>query len=159
MSCDRIKNIVSEIAQELSIEEAVLMAIIKTESDCNPLAYNKYTNAMGLMQITPVALKHVVQLSGKEVRLDDLYEPRTNIWVGAFYLKWLKFYFDRKFSGISTWHLTFMAYNWGIGNVVKWLNMEKPNHAKVINIPQETKDYLVKFDFWYNYYKKQQKSV
>jgi soluble lytic murein transglycosylase len=154
MNKENIFDVIQHVSKEFNIDEDIIKAIIKIESDFVPEARNKYSGAVGLMQITQPALAQVVMLSGKSIRLDQLTDVFTNIWVGTYYFKWLWDYFRKHYANLSTIDLALMAYNWGIGNVSKWLKMENPFHFKVIQIPQETKDYIFKFHFWYNYYKR-----
>ena len=97
---------------------------------------------LGLMQLmTDTAMWIASQIHDDSFTLDKLYDPKTNIRYGTWYLASLK----REFKGNEV--LMLAAYNAGRGNVKQW--MEKYNwgfdfsdHEK---IPfDETRGYVAK---------------
>ncbi|CCK75957.1 Lytic transglycosylase catalytic [Oleispira antarctica RB-8] len=108
-------------ALKWQVPAALIMAIMHTESAFNPLA-RSHIPAFGLMQIVPKSAgRDASRLVFGEERLlvgRDLYEPETNIEMGAAYLHIL----DRKYlKGItddkSRQLCVVAAYNTGAGNV------------------------------------------
>ena len=88
-------------------------------------------NATGLMQITPIAQQEI-NLQHPDV-LFDRYNTLDNIIIGDAYLEWLGLTFNNKYQVL-------MAYNWGIGNVIKWRTNPEANP-----IPKETQNYIKKY--------------
>ena len=73
----------SDAAARYRINVDLLRAIGKTESNFDPLAINPDSHAMGVMQIHPV---HLPTLQRYKIEQRDLYDPCTNIRVGAWVL-------------------------------------------------------------------------
>lgn len=107
-------------------------AIKQIESGGNPKAWNKRTNARGLYQITPICLAHYHAVVGNLwITEKNLFDPEINTMVAAWYFSWLE---GQGLDDIEQ----VAAFNWGIGNVRKWLRDEK-------DLPKETQDYLTKY--------------
>jgi soluble lytic murein transglycosylase-like protein len=106
-------------------------AIKQIESGGNPKAFNKGSGARGLYQITPICLKHYNEVHGRKVGLDELFKPETNLTVATWYFSWLEG------QGLDEGD-QIIAYNWGIGNLMKY-------RAGVKDLPKETQDYLTKY--------------
>ena len=85
---------IAEAAQRFELPAAWIRAVMRTESDGDPLATSP-KGAMGLMQIMPEtwAELHIRYRLG-----DDAYDPHDNIIAGAAYIREL---FDR--YGSSGW--------------------------------------------------------
>jgi len=106
-------------AKKYNLDSCLLAAVIKTESNFNARALSDQ-GAMGLMQIMPETGKWVAdQIGLKGYSADKLYDPETNILIGAWYLSSL----NEEFGGNKV--LVLAAYNGGSGNVKKWLQSEK----------------------------------
>jgi membrane-bound lytic murein transglycosylase C len=114
---------VEKSAAKWQVSEALIMAIMHTESAFNPLA-RSHIPAFGLMQIVPKSAgRDASRLVFGEERLlkgRDLFEPETNIEMGAAYLHIL----DRRYlKGItdakSRQLCVIAAYNTGAGNVAR----------------------------------------
>jgi len=88
-------------------------------------------NATGLMQITPIAQQEIN--SQYHDLVFDRYNTLDNIMLGDAYLEWLGLTFTNKYQVL-------MAYNWGIGNVIKWRTNLEANP-----IPKETQNYIKKY--------------
>lgn len=81
------------------------------------------------MQIMPATWKGLTEEMGKQNY--DINNNENNIEVGTYYLNKLKNKYGEDY-------LALMAYNWGPGNVDKWIkNGKNPD-----SIPKETKNYL-----------------
>jgi hypothetical protein len=95
-----------EAAQKFALPLTLLLAVARGESDFNPRAQSK-RDAYGLMQIRwPGTAQHLgIQ------RLNDLYDPCTNVQAGARYLREL---LDRYQGNL---HLALAAYNYGPGRI------------------------------------------
>jgi membrane-bound lytic murein transglycosylase C len=114
---------VATYAAEFGLSEAVVMAIIHTESFFNPLA-RSHIPAFGLMQIVPgTAGKDAARLIYKRPRLFSskfLFNPQNNIRVGSAYLHVLYYqYLDEITHPESRLYYTLAAYNGGIANVAR----------------------------------------
>ncbi|MFT7235476.1 MAG: membrane-bound lytic murein transglycosylase C [Methylophagaceae bacterium] len=114
---------VEKSAAKWQVPAALIMAIMHTESAFNPMA-RSHIPAFGLMQIVPQSAgRDASRLVFGEERLlkgRDLYEPETNIEMGAAYLHIL----DRKYlKGITDANsrqlCVIAAYNTGAGNVAR----------------------------------------
>lgn len=89
-----------------AIHESILHAIARTESAMNPKAINRNTNGsvdVGLMQINSRWFPHLAEMG---IQPGDLWEPCTNIHVGA----WVLAGYIRQFG--YTWK-AIGAYNAG----------------------------------------------
>lgn len=106
-------------------------AIKQIESAGNPKAHNKRTNARGHYQITPICLAHFREETRFSFTMDDMFDPKKNEIVAAWYFGWLERQGLDDIEQVA-------AFNWGIGNVRKWLNGKK-------DLPKETQDYLTKY--------------
>ncbi|BAU56525.1 transglycosylase SLT domain-containing protein [Halorhodospira halochloris] len=110
-------------AQEYGVDEALMMAIMHSESSFNPMA-RSHIPAYGLMQIVPeTAGKDIAQQVYGEPRLlspDYLYNAENNIQAGAAYLDILE---SSHLSSIedpeSRMYAVIAAYNTGAGNVAR----------------------------------------
>jgi len=111
------------IAKEEGVDPELVQAVIWQESRGNPNAVSK-AGARGFMQLMPV--------TAKEMGVTDASDPEQNIRAGTQYLKKML----GTFNGDE--RLALMAYNWGPGNVKKWL-AAGGDPAK---IPNETLRYV-----------------
>ena len=123
-----------------------VFAIISIESSWDPEAKSP-AGAIGLMQITQPALDQVNSIYQVNLALEDMLRPDRNIFVGMRYLRWLY----RVFEQLPHAPLfSIIAYNWGIGNVLAWLDGKK----RIQDIPLETKDYVLKYLYWKHFWQK-----
>lgn len=111
------------IAKEEGVDPELVQAVIWQESRGNPGAVSR-TGARGFMQLMPA--------TAKEMGVTDVSDPEQNIRGGTKYLKKMLDAFD------GDERLALMAYNWGIGNVKKWLAAG----ADPTKIPNETLRYI-----------------
>ena len=125
VSVEEVENAVERYAWQFHLHPALLLAVIKAESDFNPTVIS-HAGAIGLMQLIPeTAIRHGVQ---------NLYDTGDNVRGGARHLRYL---LDR-FNGNV--RLAVAAYNAGERRVERY-------HA----IPPypETRDYVRKVMIYY----------
>lgn len=123
-----------------------MQAIAMIESSGDPQAYNERTNAVGLYQITLPCLADYNQahiLGG--YNHEDMFHPSRAHIVASWYINkkipsYMKYY---KIEDSINNRL--IAYNWGIGNLRKWVRSER-----TYKIPKETSDYIVKYNNYIN---------
>ncbi len=136
-SSNKYAGIVKLYAKKYGLEESLVYAIIKTESNFNPYAVS-HIPAYGLMQIVPSsagrdahrALEGKDGMPSKEV----LFDPKNNIKYGTTYLNIL---FDKYLAGIknkqSQEYCVISAYNTGASNVLRTFNKDKNKALDTIN--------------------------
>ena len=133
------KEEVYKVAEQYELDPYLLFSIIKVESKFNNRAVSE-KGALGLMQIMPTTGAWAAEnISYESFDYDDLYDPKVNIKIGAWYLKYLLSEFNNNLI------ITLAAYNAGQGNVKRWLSTEIWNGSsdKIDNIPfYETKAYV-----------------
>ncbi len=105
---------VSKYSAEYGVEEALIYAVILTESGFDADARSS-AGAVGLMQLMPDTLDWLSRLMGEKEPTGDISDPETNIKYGTYYLHHLINRFDDKDTAIA-------AYNAGHGRVANWLN-------------------------------------
>ncbi len=139
--CD-YNTYVDTYAEQYGVPQALVYAIIKTESDFDSGAESA-AGARGLMQIMPETFRWLTDEILFE-HLDDgmLYDPETNVRYGVYYL-------SRLYDRYGNWKVVFAAYNAGPGQVDEWL--EDPAYANgeggLQKIPfKETRKYVQKVD-------------
>ena len=108
------------------VDPAVAYSIARQESAFNPRAVSS-ANALGLMQVTPAAGKHIAKRIG--VAFDKkrlLSDPVYNVQLGAAELG------DALETYRGSYILTFASYNAGRGRVREWIERNgDPRDAKV----------------------------
>lgn len=108
------EEFVAKYAREYDIEEPLVYAIIKNESNFDPYAKSS-SGALGLMQIMPRTGQWIASELGVEYYSDLLYDEETNIRFGCFYLNYL-------FSKFDSIDVVICAYNAGEVAVRNWLD-------------------------------------
>lgn len=98
----QIDAIVQRLAPEYGIHPALVVALIRAESNFNPQAISE-KNAQGLMQLIPE--------TAARFQVKKPFDPEQNIRGGLSYLRWLLAYFQGDVD------LTVAAYNAGEGTV------------------------------------------
>ncbi len=126
-----------------------LTAIMRTESSFDPDAVSP-KDARGLMQIMPDTGEWIAkQIYLNPYHPDLLFDPETNIRLGAWYIANL----EDEFAGNRI--MVLAAYNGGRGNVRKWLEEDKISGGisdiAVIPFP-ETKNFVRKVLWNYKVY-------
>lgn len=110
-------------AAKWQVPAALILAIMHTESAFNPLA-RSHVPAFGLMQIVPKSAGRDASrlVFGRERLLtgQDLYQPETNIEMGAAYLHILDSKYLKGITDADSRQLCVIAaYNTGAGNVAR----------------------------------------
>lgn len=113
-------RIVTEAADRHRLDQALIRAVIETESGWNPTALSR-RGAAGLMQLLPV--------TARRFGVNDVFNPRQNVDAGVRYLKTLL----GRYNGDLD--LALAAYNAGEGAVAR--------HGGVPPF-RETRDYVQK---------------
>ena len=128
----KYEGFVNQAAKEFNLEPALLKAVMATESGFNPSAVSP-KGAIGLMQIMPDTAERygLIGDTAKTIQ-EKLSDPRTNIRLGARYLRDLLRMFPMKQE------LVLASYNAGEGAVKKYKNQIPPypetrNYVQVVS--------------------------
>lgn len=144
------KDYIVKYSRDQGIDPLLVSAMINVESNYNKDAISS-KNAKGLMQISPqTGLWGAEELGIQDYREELLFDPKSNIQIGTWYIKNLMIEFNGDIN------LVLASYNAGSGNVRKWLNDTSYSmDGKSLNkIPfKETEDYLVKVALNHKIYK------
>lgn len=137
----KYERIVKKYAREYSLEESMIYAVIRTESNFDEKAVSR-ANAKGLMQITDETFHWITSKHTKDDRekIEDIFDPDVNIKYGCKALRM----FLNEFEIPET---SYAAYNAGRGIVNKWLKNEKysSDGRNLTDIPyNETRHYVKK---------------
>lgn len=138
----KYKSIINTYANEYKVEECLIFAVIKAESNFNENAVS-HKNAIGLMQIMENTAKEVVDLY--DINIDnnteeEILKVENNINIGTKYLSILL----EKYNNVG---LAVAAYNAGTGTIDKWLDngIIKEDGSDIEKIPyKETNNYVRK---------------
>ena len=137
------KEIVSIYVEETNVEENLIFALIKAESNFNEEAVSN-KGAIGLMQLMEETAKDVANKNGIELDLtnitQDLLKPEININIGTKYIATLLEKYQNKEVALA-------AYNAGTGTVDNWIEkgVIKADGSDIENIPyKETNNYVRK---------------
>src|SRR2546430_89394 len=113
-------------SKKRALDPRLVLAIMKQESQFKPNAKSP-SAARGLLQLTiDAAQKYAARAGLKQVTDDSLYQPATNIAVGAEYMAQL----SRMFAGLA--EAIAASYNGGEDNVARWLGRTNQNDAGVL---------------------------
>lgn len=130
---------VSKYSKEYGVDEKLIYALIKAESNFNPDAISN-SNAKGLMQLMYATANEVASKSGVQLTEENILEPDVNINLGTKYISNLL----EKYDCVE---VALAAYNAGSGNVDKWIKngIIKSDGSDIENIPyKETNTYVRK---------------
>lgn len=132
---------VEKYAERFDIDENLIYAIIKIESNFNPNAESD-AGAKGLMQLMDATSSEC------EKKLNvtaDPFDPEDNIMLGTYYLSTLIDSCGSTYNAIA-------AYNGGLANVKRW---SKDEYGELSYIPfKETEEYVKRvLDAYDNYCK------
>ncbi len=141
---------VIKYSSRAGIDPFLLVAIMKVESNFDPDAVSP-KGARGLMQIMPETGQWIAgQINLQPYHSDLLFDPETNICLGAWYIANLENEFKENRIIILA------AYNGGRGNVRRWLNegVITWEVKDIDSIPfPETKNFIRKVLWNYKVYK------
>ena len=139
---------VKKYANEYNVDEYLIYAIIKAESNFEPNA-ESHRGAKGLMQLMYSTAEDISRRIGIELNEDNILEPDININLGTKYISML----IQKYNNIN---LALAAYNAGSGNVDGWIEKGtlKSDGSDIENVPfTETNNYVRKILRDYEIYK------
>lgn len=112
------------------IDRAVALAFMRQESQFNPRAVSP-AGARGLMQLLPSTANYVLgEDRFVKARRDLLFNPAENVDVGARYMRYLL----KKSAVDGGLFRLAMAYNGGIGNLMRWQREVKHNGDPILFI-------------------------
>ena len=148
-------EIISVYANEYNVEENLIYAVIKAESNFNNEAVSN-KSAIGLMQIVEGTAVEVVKRNGIELNTEnikqELLDIDNNINIGTKYLSMLL----EQYGNVE---VALAAYNAGIGTVNGWIEKQiiQADGSDIENIPyKETNNYVRKilrdYDIYNNLY-------
>ena len=137
------KEIVSVYSEKYNVEENLVFALIKAESNFNSKAVS-HRDAIGVMQIMEetakdVANKNSIKIENENIK-QELLKIDNNINIGTKYLSTLLEKYKNKEIAVA-------AYNAGIGTVDGWIQkgIIKSDGSDIENIPyKETNNYVRK---------------
>ena len=137
----KYKEYVEKYAQEYEVDELLIYAMIKAESNFKTNSVSS-SGAIGLMQLMEETAKEVAQkIEYRYTSKEELFEPVLNIRLGTYYFSELL----QRYEGNVALALT--AYNAGTGTVNNWIEkgIIKSDGSDIENIPyQETNIYIRK---------------
>lgn len=136
-------------SKRFDIDPFLLLSVMREESRFEPEA-RSVAGALGLMQLMPATARRLTGRASLDIKDDnDLKDAKTNITIGAFYLKELLKEFGSPVAAVA-------AYNAGEERVKEWLERGKYGSVDefVEDIPfKETKNYVKRVLTTYvNYY-------
>ena len=108
-----VMPLIKSAAEEFGVPAAMILAVIRTESDFYPSAVSD-AGAKGLMQLMPETFSWLCARLGEAQPPSEIFDPATNIRYGTYYLSYL----HEKFG---SWRVALAAYNAGEGRVCEWL--------------------------------------
>ena len=134
----KYSEFVAKYVAEYEMDEDLIYAIIKTESDFDCEAVSN-VGARGLMQIMEETFDWIkYRLNDEDSEYDDMFDPEMNIRYGAYLMDYLLEKFGDKDTAVA-------AYHSGAGSVSSWLE-EKKNSSdgkRLENIPSSTAEHYV----------------
>jgi soluble lytic murein transglycosylase len=91
------RDLVKKAAHKFKISSSFIYSIMRQESAFDP-EVRSWADAFGLLQLTPERAEDLDQRSGVDYKIyTDLYDPKTNIFLGARLLKDLQLKFKNRF--------------------------------------------------------------
>ena len=157
ISQDECFDLCKKVAKKYGYDEFLIYSIIETESNRRVDVVSK-SGAVGLMQISKIALQDVNDFYEDSFTYEDLFIAEKNIEIGSKFLyKWIN-YFLKDLKGLSEFAATslgILTYCWGFGNVQKWLAETEGDNQKITEfVPFEKLQYHLDVIWWYVWAKK-----
>jgi len=109
--------------KKYDLPPGLLSRIAWQESRYNPKAFNKASNASGIMQIVPK------------------WHPGADPWKPEYAIPYAASYLARLYRIFRNWPQTIAAYNWGEGNLQKYA-IDPYGTKWLAHVPAETYDYV-----------------
>ena len=143
----RVVGDVAVAAETFGVPPALILAVIRTESDFDPNAVSR-AGAIGYMQLLPETFMYLRDERGDPLPDDAVKIPAVNIRYGAYYL-------SRLYGNFGDWPTALAAYNAGEGRVLSWLgDPTLTENGRLTRIPYpETERYVTKVLRAYEKYK------
>lgn len=142
---EKYAELVVKYADEYGIPRELVFAIIKVESDYDRTTVSS-AGAMGLMQMMPATYEWLTSKLDEPYNPQDLFIPETSIKYGTYYLQYLRTRFD-------SWEKVIIAYNWGEGNFMRFMEENGYTEGDYDSIPvTETRNYIKKVLHHWNKY-------
>lgn len=111
----KYSDLVKMQAAEFSLDESLVYAVIKAESNFDAEAESP-VGALGLMQMMPETFTWMQTHIGGDYGAEKLFEPEISIRYGCALLRLLLDSYGEDLSVVLS------AYNAGMGNVTSWLS-------------------------------------
>ena len=134
-------DFVTQASKEFGVPESVLWAVCKEESNFAS-GLRSSDGKIGLMQISPALLSFVSSsLLETNYEVGMLYDPETNLRVGAAYLSYL-------YERYGIWGTVFAAYRAGTDQVDTWLKDEKyvSSTGRLRRLPSDISSYVTRLE-------------
>ncbi|EMU9504838.1 lytic transglycosylase domain-containing protein [Enterobacter asburiae] len=128
---DQLTQSARVIQNGSEVSDDLLHGIMMTESGGNPLAYN-VSGAAGAFQLMPGTARDLGLRVNSQV--DDRLDPSKSRAAASVYMRQLLKRYDGNVDN------ALRAYNWGMGNVDKWI----ANGSDISQLPKETREYTGK---------------
>ena len=142
------RELIFATAEQYGLDPFLLAAMIHVESGFRPEAVSP-KGALGLMQIMPETAIWLGKQNSQPILVDDLFDPKTNIGLGAYYLNYLRDRFPTPYAVLA-------AYNAGPTNARRWLDEHiwDGSYERTGQIPfGETRSYVRKVIMMQNLYR------
>ncbi|MFP4459152.1 MAG: lytic transglycosylase domain-containing protein [Candidatus Zixiibacteriota bacterium] len=97
---DPLKSLIMNYAVARKMDPAFVMAVIRQESNFNPMAIS-HAGAIGLMQIMPATASIVAK---KNITEEDLKNPILNLHIGTYHLRDLLHKYRHPITALSAWN-------------------------------------------------------
>lgn len=135
---EQIARTIIEDSEYYDIDPVFILAIIKTESNFNPLVRGRF-GEIGLMQVKPDTAAWISRKEGYRPRsAKSLENPVENVRVGIAYVNYLR----NNFGGYANKYLS--AYNMGARNVRRLYASEKKPKEYTSRVMKNYNDLYIK---------------
>jgi len=95
MAASMWTDLANQAGERFAVPPALLLSLIDMESGGDPNSVNPVSNATGLMQVTKIVLKDYNQRHNKNLSLEDIKDPETNISIGAELLRRISLTYEK----------------------------------------------------------------